>query len=379
VIEEASVSRIAKAAVVIPGTSPKGANINDQGLGMPFFQGVKEFGFRHPVPERFTTKPVKTAKVGDILLSVRAPVGRVNIADRDCAIGRGVMAVRVNDPADRDYVAFALASMGAEWEAHSSDGTMFANLSKSALEKIVIEWPQNRHQIANVLSALDGRIEACARLEDTLAKTIVAECHAAFEARGSDDSFSLPEAVRLVNGGAYTKGASATGRMVLRIKDLNSGSSDTTVYNNIKVPSDKTAFPGDVLFAWSGSLGIWRWYGEEAIINQHIFKVIAAAYPVWLGWALILDELQTFQNIAAGKATTMGHITKDHLLRTTVPKLSESELSELIINVQPLWDYQLRIGRETRSLLRLHTFLLPRLLNGELGVSSGKMLAKVSR
>jgi type I restriction enzyme S subunit len=160
---------------------------------------------------------------------------------------------------------------------------------------------------------------------------------------------------------------------------LNSGSSDTTVYNNIKVPSDKTAFPGDVLFAWSGSLGIWRWYGEEAIINQHIFKVIAAAYPVWLGWALILDELQTFQNIAAGKATTMGHITKDHLLRTTVPKLSESELSELIINVQPLWDYQLRIGRETRSLLRLHTFLLPRLLNGELGVSSGKMLAKVSR
>ncbi len=158
VAASAETRKISQVALVTPGTSPKGAEINDTGEGIPFFQGAKEFGPRHPRVERFTTKPVKTARIGDILLSVRAPVGRVNIADTDCAIGRGVMSIRPLDAADTDYLVTILGAMGEEWDAHASDGTMFANLSKAGLESMKIAWPTSRHRISAVLRLLDDLI-----------------------------------------------------------------------------------------------------------------------------------------------------------------------------------------------------------------------------
>lgn len=160
--------RLSDVAQVIPGTSPPGRDINDKGEGLPFFQGAREFGTRHPHPKRFTTAPVKTAEAGDILLSVRAPVGRVNIADTGCAIGRGVMAVRPRDPADGPFIAAFLKMMGEGWDAHATDGTMFANLSKKGLEQLPILWPLTRRRIVEVLSALDDRIESARRLIDSL-------------------------------------------------------------------------------------------------------------------------------------------------------------------------------------------------------------------
>ena len=362
--------KISEIATVVSGTSPKGGDINDAGLGVPFYQGSKEFGSLHPRPERFTEHPVKTALAGDILISVRAPVGRINIADTDCAIGRGVMAVRPKNPADQTYLAAVLGAMGAEWDSHASDGTMFSNLSKPGLENMKIDWPEDRGLIGELLDALTGKIEANRQLVDSIGRLIVDECHLAFERREGQDEISLVEAVRLVNGGAFTKDASQTGRMVIRIKELNSGPSESTIYNSISVPPEKTSYPGDVLFAWSGSLGVWRWYQDEAIINQHIFKVLPKAHPVWLGWVHILNSLVGFQDIAAGKATTMGHITKDHLTRARVPKLSAAELDALTANVEPLWDYQVRIGQEMHSLIELREFVIPRLLVGDLQVAS---------
>ena len=226
-----------------------------------------------------------------------------------------------------------------------------------------------QRRIAEVLRALDDRIDSAARLEQRLGEAIIAEYRVAVEEREGDGQLSLVEAVDLVNGGAYTAGASGTGRIVIRIKELNSGPSETTVYNSITVPATKTAYPGDVLFAWSGSLGVWRWYRDEAIVNQHIFKVIGKKHPVWLGWVQVLDELERFQDIAAGKATTMGHITKDHLERTKVPTFSEQELAALTNRVEPLWTAQLKAGRGLHTLQSVRDQLLPALLSGDIRVS----------
>jgi type I restriction enzyme S subunit len=226
-----------------------------------------------------------------------------------------------------------------------------------------------QRRIAEVLRALDDRIDSAARLEQRLGEAVIAEYRVAVEEREGDGQLSLVEAVDLVNGGAYTAGASGTGRIVIRIKELNSGPSETTVYNSITVPATKTAYPGDVLFAWSGSLGVWRWYRDEAIVNQHIFKIIGKKHPVWLGWVHVLDELERFQDIAAGKATTMGHITKDHLERTKVPTFSEQELAALTNRVEPLWTAQLKAGRGLHTLQSVRDQLLPALLSGEIRVS----------
>src|SRR2546429_286201 len=72
-----------------------------------------------------------------------------------------------------------------------------------------------------------------------------------------------------VNGGAYTNGATGSGRIVIRIAELNRGTGPSTVYNDIDVPDDRTARTGDLLMAWSGSLGVYVWLGPEAIVNQH--------------------------------------------------------------------------------------------------------------
>jgi type I restriction enzyme S subunit len=355
-------------ADIVAGTSPAGATINEIGDGVPFFQGSAEFGFRNPTIERFTTSPVKMALPGDILLSVRAPVGKVNIASHECAIGRGLMAVRTKSSSDQLYLSYLLESLGTAWEAHSNDGTMFANLSKNALASVPLYWPENREQIGNTFHVLDQRIENCKRLLETISSLITTYCQSAISISQTDVEISLAKAANLVNGGAFTKNASGVGKIVIRIKELNSGVSESTVYNDIDVPESKTAFPGDVLFAWSGSLGVYRWFKDEAIINQHIFKVLSGAHPVWLCWFHISQALETFQDIAAGKATTMGHITKDHLERSMVPDLSEESIKNLAKDVLPLWNYQLQIGREIEKLFDMRNFILPKLISGEVKI-----------
>ena len=103
---------------------------------------------------------------------------------------------------------------------------------------------------------------------------------------------------------------------MIRIAELNSGIGGSTVRNDIEVPDDNTARPGDLLFAWSGSLTAARWYRRRPSWNQHIFKVIpAAGRPMWLVNQAVHAKLDQFKAIAADK-DTMGHIQRRHLDET---------------------------------------------------------------
>ena len=178
----------------------------------------------------------------------------------------------------------------------------------------------------------------------------------------------LSSLAQFVNGKAYTRNASDTGRMVIRIAELNSGPGGSTVYNDIEVPSENLAEPGDLLFAWSGSLTVERWCRPEAIINQHIFKVLPkGATPVWLVHGLLLNLLPYFQGIASGKATTMGHIQRHHL-DEPVEVPSAATMSALDRVCAPLWQRALAAEEESLVLADLRDALLPKLLSGELRV-----------
>ncbi len=93
--------------------------------------------------------------------------------------------------------------------------------------------------------------------------------------------------------------------MVIRIAELNSGTGGSTVYNDVPADSDNVAYPGDLSFSWSGSLNVYHWHGDEALINQHIFKVVCADYPQWFVHFHLREAMPFFQGIAADKATTM--------------------------------------------------------------------------
>jgi type I restriction enzyme S subunit len=94
--ENWKVKRLDEVAEIIMGQSPPSNTYNTDGRGLPFFQGKAEFGELYPTATKYCTAPKKLAEKNDILLSVRAPVGPVNIANSDCCIGRGLAAIRAN-------------------------------------------------------------------------------------------------------------------------------------------------------------------------------------------------------------------------------------------------------------------------------------------
>jgi type I restriction enzyme S subunit len=221
--------------------------------------------------------------------------------------------------------------------------------------------------IVATLGALDDKIESNRRIIELVPGLIRAQLCAGLDA--GSKSVAVADLAEFVNGGAYTKGASGTGRMVIRIAELNSGPGGSTVFNDIDVPEDRTALPGNILMAWSGSLGVHRWVLDEAIVNQHIFKVTpAAGYPAWLVFDRLDEVMPVFRGIAKDKATTMGHIQRGHLNSTSVDIPQPEVIADLDREIAPLWDRLLVTERENLVLAELRDALLPELLSGRIQV-----------
>src|SRR5688572_24701368 len=94
--------------MLIMGQSPPGRTYNDDGKGLPFFQGKTDFRQRYPVVRKWCSAPTKIAEAGDVLISIRAPVGPTNVADQTCAIGRGLAAIRPTLVTLTEFLLFAL-------------------------------------------------------------------------------------------------------------------------------------------------------------------------------------------------------------------------------------------------------------------------------
>ena len=134
------VKNLNQIADIIMGQSPPGTTYNTNGNGSVFFQGSTEFGTRHPVVEQYTTAPSRFAKKGDILLSVRAPVGSMNIADRDCCIGRGLAALR-NKSGSQAYLFEVMRYFKQIFDRQNSGGTTFGSITKDGLHDLKVAYP----------------------------------------------------------------------------------------------------------------------------------------------------------------------------------------------------------------------------------------------
>jgi type I restriction enzyme S subunit len=152
---------LSEVAEVIMGQSPPGSTYNTIGSGLPFFQGKSEFGKVNPVAVKWCTEPTKIAEVGDILISVRAPVGPTNLADQKCCIGRGLAAIRPNpNSVDRDFVWFYL-QYSQEELVKKGQGSTFEAINGDDLNDI--ELPNidlnEQRQIAARLKAQLAEVE----------------------------------------------------------------------------------------------------------------------------------------------------------------------------------------------------------------------------
>jgi type I restriction enzyme S subunit len=152
------------------GQSPPGNTYNETGDGLPFYQGRADFSFRFPTRRVYCTSPSRFAKAGDTLISVRAPVGDINMALEDCAIGRGVAAAR-HKTASRSYTYQFMRALRRVFAQFEAEGTVFGALGKRDFHAIPCFSPPRSIVMAyeECVSAFENRIEVNERESRTLA------------------------------------------------------------------------------------------------------------------------------------------------------------------------------------------------------------------
>ena len=142
------------------GQSPPGHTYNEFGKGLPFYQGSTDFGFRFPSRRIYCSAPTRFAKTGDSLVSVRAPVGEINMATEDCAIGRGVAAVQHKSDAPSFTFQF-LKSVKEVFAQFEAEGTVFGSIGKDNFHAIACVNPPREivSMYESKVSAMDHRVE----------------------------------------------------------------------------------------------------------------------------------------------------------------------------------------------------------------------------
>ena len=128
-------------ANITMGQSPEGSSYNEDGKGSIFYQGSTDFGIRFPTVRMYTTEPTRFAKKGDILMSVRAPVGAVNIANTDCCIGRGLAALN-SKIGSITYLWYLMDVFKHTFENKNAAGTTFGSITKDELFNLPVVIPQ---------------------------------------------------------------------------------------------------------------------------------------------------------------------------------------------------------------------------------------------
>jgi len=195
-------------------------------------------------------------------------------------------------------------------------------------------------------------------------------------------SRALFELAEYQNGMAFrpadTKG---NGLPIIKIAELNGGIGPSTGRARGEVDPRKVIRPGDLLFAWSGSVGVYKWTGPQAVLNQHIFKVSSkdGVDQPFLRY-LLESQLPTFQRVVDDQATTMGHVKVSDLkrLKVLVPPLPEQRAIASVLGSLDD-DILIRQGGESGGLKRLFKHLMKRLLSGEWSVDHAKEWLRTTR
>ena len=146
-------------AEITMGQSPSGNSYNENGQGTVFFQGRAEFGFRFPTIRLFTSEPKRIAQKNDTLMSVRAPVGDLNVAHEECCIGRGLAAIHSKDN-HQSFVHYTMFSLQRELDVFNGEGTVFGSINRNALNSMPIRVPpiDLMDKFENIASPIDKLI-----------------------------------------------------------------------------------------------------------------------------------------------------------------------------------------------------------------------------
>lgn len=367
--------RLDEIGTIITGTTPDPSILSSDALGGIPFLTPSDFQHRsvHPVTERFLPNNLveklsrKLVPPGTTAVTcIGATIGKTTMMKSMSLTNQQINSVIPNSENDHRFIYYSILTV-VDHLVEVAGGSATPILNKTAFSSIRIPvFPTSlQSDIAMVLGSLDDKIAA--NIEAV--RTIDRLRNALWQRNLEDGATAAPlsSLASFVNGGAFTKNATGTGRVVVRISEMNSGIGNNTVRNELDVPETKVVRPGELLFSWSGTLMTKRWPYDEAIVNQHIFKVIPDhGFPLAFLDCAIEQQLNFFRMIATGKATTMGHIKRSDLdVKVQIPTQFREEDLRL---VESLWANASALEKENITLAKTRDELLPLLMSGKITV-----------
>jgi type I restriction enzyme S subunit len=337
---------LADVAQVIMGQSPPSSTYNTVGKGLPFYQGKTDFGDMFPKPRVYCTEPSRIAEAGDILVSVRAPVGPTNVsAERSC-IGRGISAIRVGKNLERDFLLYFLRFYEPEL-AKAGTGSTFAAISREDLETIRIPLPSLTEQkrIASLMSRAD-RLRQLRRTAHDLSDSVLQSVFLEMFGDPVEDSnkwqkealIDIINPERPITYGILMPGENLpNGVPYVRVVDIWDGKIDVANVRRTSEEIDKQykrsrLLPGDLLLTIRGQVGRLAIVPPE-LKGANITQDTARLDPIrsicnaqYLFGCMLMSSFQhLMQTLTRGVAVTGINLGDVKDLPIPLPPLSKQE------------------------------------------------------
>ncbi|RID97391.1 restriction endonuclease subunit S [Simplicispira hankyongi] len=365
------------------------------------------FATEELITERaLASSSAKLLPAGTILLAMYgATVGMLGVLGKPMACNQACCALIPSADTDRDYLYYQLLAHREQLQGLAT-GAAQQNLSGAQIKQLVLPFPalDEQKSIGKMLRILDDRITLLRETNATLEAIAQAlfkswfvdfdPVRAKMEGRtpeGMDEATAalfpdgfetselgevprgwqvrpLDSVANYLNGLALQKfpPTGSDDLPVIKIAQLRKGDAVGADLASRAIKPDYVVQNGDVLFSWSGSLEVEIWCGGEGALNQHLFKVTSSQYPKWFYYLWTRHHLDNFRQIAASKATTMGHIQRSHLSAAKVVVGSDAVLDSANGILSPLIDRIVSNALQAQTLSTLRDTLLPRLISGQL-------------
>lgn len=374
--------RLEQIVDVTMGQSPKSIYYNSNGKGYPFLQGNKTFGLRYPVFDTYTEVMTKAAKAGDVIMSVRAPVGELNITPVDMCLGRGVCSLRMKN-GNQDFLYYMMKYYIPHL-INKESGTVFGSVSKKDISSLEVDIPEDveiQRKIARYLLMFDEKIELNEQINKNLEQQAQAYFNKLFIVNADPNwpECTLSDIGSVVAGGTPSKSKpeyyAAQGIAWITPKDLSvdkskfisHGENDISELGFSKSNAKKMP-AGTILFSSRAPIGYIAIAQNEITTNQGFKSVIpneniGTAYVYFL----LKNLLPTIEGMASG--STFKEISGAGMksVPTVMPDVDTIQFFSNFC--EPIFKEQELLEAENKHLSALRDSLLPKLMSGELDVS----------
>ena len=368
------------------GQSPKSQFYNTEGKGYPFLQGNRTFGFKRPTFDTYTTVMTKEAKAGDVIMSVRAPVGDLNITPVDMCLGRGVCSLRMKN--DNQDFLFYMMKYYMPQLINKESGTVFGSVNRNDINSLEVDIPNDaftQRKIARYLTMIDDKIELNNEINNNLeqqAQAFFAEWHK----NNIDESeeVSLGDVCIKVTDGSHfsPKDELQSSIPMLSVKDMEKYDFNFSACKHISeidyskmIANDCVPQVDDILVAKDGS-----YLKEIFICNEQRKLAILSSIAIFRpNQAVITPEIllaflkspavlrEVRDNYVSGSALPRIVLKDFKKLRFLLPKPKKQAMISPILST-----FRRAIAENVKESQRLQSIrdtLLPSLMSGELDVS----------